>query len=717
MIQDFRKKSSRLLHFIIIAAAFLSLSCEQLPEADFYESSGIVSIDARSLGDQNNWRSETYFTSVSMVSYEDTLASSVTLTFPFFIRRPGTYTIWTLSRQADSDPEQNYLPLRVMDANNFLLENFRLELNESHELEWLNRDTRTGEPITVHFEQPGHYSVIFESQGRSGYLVDKLHLSLENARRPSGMGFPETNVPGGDPVLAKREQRKVIPPAWAFGVMMGGYADQQEVTEQIRRMEEGGFPVDAYWIARKSAEEESSGLIASAGHYQTGDEYPDLKALWEFMRQRNIKPGLVLRGNSAEISQFDEETADQFRSLVDPFFDDGLAFLKLDTPADISLIRTAFEASLESGFQPESRGFTLSHPHQLHKPEFKEYPATWTGRSVSSWSHPVFPDFERNMMGGLRENIEMAANPRLSTYEVPFLSHNVGGYHLLDDSGSVSDELFIRWVQFASFNTMMQIFTSPDNESANLPYNFSEEVQEQFRKYTHLRNRLFPYIYSLAHLVRPAGVKPVRGDGDHTTQFRLGNSLLIAPVYEEGAREREVYLPEGIWYDYWDGTRYDGGQYITAEAPLKKIPVYVQAGAIIPYRQESRNILSGSNEQLTIEVYGGDRGTFRLYEDDGVSTRYQVGEFTTTAFRYFEHPDFYTFTIGRMVREYEGQASEKELLLKFKFVDEPSLITAEEEPLEKGEGPGQWRYNAETRTLYISWVQPNEQKTDFYMAR
>jgi hypothetical protein len=103
--------------------------------------------------------------------------------------------------------------------------------------------------------------------------------------------------------------------------------------------------------------------------------------------------------------------------------------------SDILLSGTAFEASLESSSRQESRGFILAGPEQLHNPEFKEYPASWTGRAKSAWSQPVYPDFERNMTGGLKEQIEMAANPRLSTYEAPFLSHNLGGYDFFDASG------------------------------------------------------------------------------------------------------------------------------------------------------------------------------------------------------------------------------------------------------------------------------------------
>ena len=63
----------------------------------------------------------------------------------------------------------------------------------------------------------------------------------------------------------------------------------------------------------------------------------------------------------------------------------------------------------------------------------------------------------------------------------------------------------------------------------------------------------------------------------------FGPDMLVAPVLEAGARERQVYLPAGAeWRDAWNGTRYPGGQWIHADAPLQRIPLFLRDAAELP---------------------------------------------------------------------------------------------------------------------------------------
>jgi alpha-D-xyloside xylohydrolase len=63
----------------------------------------------------------------------------------------------------------------------------------------------------------------------------------------------------------------------------------------------------------------------------------------------------------------------------------------------------------------------------------------------------------------------------------------------------------------------------------------------------------------------------------------FGPDLLVAPVLYEGARSREVYLPTGVaWTDAWTGEVLEGGQWITANAPLERIPLYLREGKDLP---------------------------------------------------------------------------------------------------------------------------------------
>ena len=663
-------------------ASFILLSCESYPEADFYEVNGIVSIEAKSLPEQNNWITLPYYTSVSKISYKDSLVATGRLTFPFFIRRPGTYSLWTLTKQASANPAENDLTLRVLDNRQFLVDDFRLQLSESHALEWMNRDFRTGEEIRVFIPEPGHYSVIFESGGRDGYVIDKLFLSLNDGRKPEGFAFPETNNHQVDPVLSRRDQRVVIPPAWSFGMVAGTPGSDDDLHTAIELLARYNMIPNA--------------LVYTAGHTAEGSD-PD---------NRNLRPGMMLF--DADDPNADRLRGDGFTANgpIKVYLSSGVYDLaKLWPGADLSAVEHSFGMMLEAGAAEQRRAFVMSGMENIYRQEIKEYPASWS--SVKNIESLLSGDYGGHITG-LKESIGMVANPRMSTYEIPFLTLNIGGYYR--DISLMDEEEIIRWFQFLSFYTMMYLYSGKEDVLETIL-----ELSEESRKYIggllDHRRQLFPYLYSLAHLVRPTGVKPVRGSADHPGQFFLGNSFLVAPVYQKGATEREVFLPEGIWYHYQDGTAYRGGEKITVNVSLYEIPVLVKAGSIIPYQQISETISGESSETMRMDIYGGDRGTFRLYEDDGKTTRYQFGEFSTTAFRYFEHDDYAIFTIGRRVREYTGQPEYKEMYLSFKFVDEPALITVNDETL----GRESWSYDDEKRTLQLNWLQPHYQKTDFFI--
>jgi alpha-glucosidase/alpha-D-xyloside xylohydrolase len=113
-------------------------------------------------------------------------------------------------------------------------------------------------------------------------------------------------------------------------------------------------------------------------------------------------------------------------------------------------------------------------------------------------------------------------------------------------------------------------------------------------------------------------------------EFLWGRDMLIAPVYQKGASNRSVYLPEGDWYDWWTNSKHTGGQKIDRAVDLSIIPVYVRAGAIIPFdpvRQYTAEPVTGPT---TLKVFTGANGSFDLYEDDGVSLDYLSGKATLT---------------------------------------------------------------------------------------
>lgn len=661
----------------------LFISCTQLPQADFYESEGIISIEARNMTSEAGWDAVPYHTSVVMKSRDGTGENQSPLSAKIYVQNPGVYSFWVLSSRFSDDYDENKLPIRVTNAENVLIRESQLQLTETDFLKWVHQEHQSEQELLVEFAEPGHYHIHILSGGNGGLIIDKLHLSLQAERIPAGRAYPETSVPGVDPVLAKRDQPIVIPPAWAFGTLIGSEIRSENDLHALKQLLDAGVGVDSYWI------DESLKSI-------------DQEAFWN-RKIPHLKKGLYL----SEISGIDA-----FEANSDTNKDSYFNFLLTDNESKIEDIRTAFQFTQEKSDVTNSRGFLLSPYNVLYEPDFKLYPAIRSAVLQKSGNEMQMNTAEEFGMRALRKNIKMVAGARYSLYEAPFMAPEITWPQDVTDS-TFSEELFIRWLQFSAFNSIFNITGFRNHGFKELVENLTDRAEHQLVELTRLRNRLFPYIYSKAHLIRAGGVKPVRAIGERTTQFKFGDAFLVAPIYTPGADQRTVYLPEGRWYDYWSGTLYQGGQSWIIEAPLEKIPVFVRAGSIIPYREFSGTVMEGSNKNLKIEVYGGGASSFRLYETDGITTHYQGGDFATTAFRYFEHNDYATFTIGRMVRSYEGQAESKDMQIVFKYVDEPTSVIANDEYLTRGESVKGWHYENDSKTLYLNWQQPNYVKTDF----
>ena len=116
-------------------------------------------------------------------------------------------------------------------------------------------------------------------------------------------------------------------------------------------------------------------------------------------------------------------------------------------------------------------------------------------------------------------------------------------------------------------------------------------------------------------------VAVARGD-----EYLWGRDMLVAPVTEKGATERQVYLPRGLWYDFWTEEKIQGGREVTKPVDLATMPLYVRAGAIIPMGPVKQYTAEKVAGPLTLQIYPGANAAFTLYEDDGRTFNYRKGE-------------------------------------------------------------------------------------------
>lgn len=209
----------------------------------------------------------------------------------------------------------------------------------------------------------------------------------------------------------------------------------------------------------------------------------------------------------------------------------------------------------------------------------------------------------------------------------PYWASDIGGYF-----GVPTDEVFIRWSQFAAFCPIMQIHGMGNRE----PWNFSPQTLNIYREYARLHTDLFPYLYTYAQQAAQRGLPMVRAMAlefghdpqiwndlvDH--QYFLGHELLVAPAYSGTRDGRHLYLPEGNWRSFWDGTAYTGGRWLAMDAPLETIPVMVRAGSLIPMLGHPASTLAPAPEavgyqdmpgaDLLLRIYPGAPGRFELHD-------------------------------------------------------------------------------------------------------
>lgn len=225
---------------------------------------------------------------------------------------------------------------------------------------------------------------------------------------------------------------------------------------------------------------------------------------------------------------------------------------------------------------------------------------------------------------------------------VPFITGDITGYcGEINDYAAVS-ELYVRWMQFGLFTPLSR--SHHEGDTAVEPWMFTPEAMACAKKAVELKYQLMPYIYTCAREAYDTGLPLMRAMflefpedrecRNQDFQFMFGPNLLVAPVVEEGARRREVYLPKGEWYDFYTNELLRGGQYVEVDAPLDRIPLFVKAGTIIPTTEVMQHVGERPDAPLFINVYprSGKSAEYTLYEDDGESLGYQRGDFSTRRF-------------------------------------------------------------------------------------
>ena len=280
-----------------------------------------------------------------------------------------------------------------------------------------------------------------------------------------------------------------------------------------------------------------------------------------------------------------------------------------------------------------------------------------------------------------------------------FWSHDIGGF-----CGKRDPEQYARWVQFGITTAAVRIHSTGD-ELDRRPWKWGAQVEESIRRSFRLRAELIPYLYSqvrLCHtqslpLIRPMYLQHPEEDNAYLRphQYYCGEALLAAPIMTPGdgsdlTAGRDVWLPDGVWYNWFTGARHPGGTMIRCEAGLNEFPLFVRGGYPVCLQPYTRRMTSAPLEVLRIRLaWAGTGFTAELYEDDGLSDGYLRGDYALTSIGFVSADSGRgTITIEPIKDGWKGRVRQRRYVLELLGFDQAGTVRCQGKicPLKHHEG-------------------------------
>ncbi|MFT3737795.1 MAG: glycoside hydrolase family 31 protein [Breznakibacter sp.] len=544
--------------------------------------------------------------------------------------------------------------------------------------------------------------------------------------------------------------RTPLMPRSAMGLHVGTYSggtwghehltSQTYVVQLARKFRQMGIPVDILHL-------DSTWRIFGKVNGKGGTSFdwrqpgfPDPKAMFDELYGLNyamvglhIRPridngdtkDLLTRGQRAGITYpegdypgdfpnyFDQKASDWWwENCMKPLADLGCMFVKTDEGSAFghqgnelvdktgpqgpeirelhNLFPVAYAKTTYSQFADHNGTRGMNHTREGYA-GIQRYPFIFAGDWPSEWQY-----FQPVIRAGL--NIGMSG--------IGAWSHCMGGFEHVADP-----ELYIRWCQFGMFSPVAMLF-GMEHPNYKEPWSYGAQAQAIFTQYDKLRYSLQPYIYSAYYQMYAQGLPVMRAmvmmyPNDVNTysiddQYMFGDYIMVCPVTVKGAKTRVIYLPEGRWVDYWTGQQIEGSQHIQITTPIEKLPLFIKVGAVIPYQPDMQYMAEKRTDPLTIECYPGQDAVYELYEDDGISMKYQQGEFAVSKIVLSSANDETTVTIGAPQGSF--QVDERTVVVKVRNIGAPSQVAVggiAATSVTNVAVPGQWSYNVGQRTATV----------------
>ena len=365
----------------------------------------------------------------------------------------------------------------------------------------------------------------------------------------------------------------------------------------------------------------------------------------------------------------------------------------------LETVRGVYEAQREASSPNNKRVFIMTRSAFAGQQHYGSN--MWSGDVASSWDM-----LRKQIPAGL--SFSLTGDPNFNT--------DIGGFfcNSYNNHGPGSapknpqfQELYVRWMQYGLF---CPVFRSHGADAPREIWQFGkkgEPVYDAIEQMICLRYRLIPYLYSTAWQVTSQNesyLRPLFSDfatdkrvWNMTDEFMFGRSILAAPIVDPQYTEERIikedamtgwdrndggelmvdggesvdwtakkkatkYLPKGTdWYDFWTNQRYRGGQNVTLQTSLDRVPMFVRAGSILPLGPVMQYVGEKAWDNLEIRVYPGADGTFTLYEDEGDTYNYERGIYSTITFRWDDSHK--TLTVGARKGSFPGMLATRQFTI------------------------------------------------------
>lgn len=391
-----------------------------------------------------------------------------------------------------------------------------------------------------------------------------------------------------------------------------------------------------------------------------------LANIGDFLNKNNINfgytinPSDYLEENSSKMNfiPFTNDKINAYFNIVNKLRNSGVNIFSIDynNPNDrINLWRLNhyhYGVNVVIG----SRGLILSRnagiaPHR--------YPIMWSGKTEVNWK---------------TLNLLPRYNARGYNIGTSFIAHPIGGYK----GGIEEEELYFRYMQFSCFSPIFLMASDGGKYYKREPWKWSIKLKNNIINYINLRYRLIPYLYSESYKYHEDGlgiIKPfyidypkIIDEPNFNNQYFFGSSFFIAPITVKKNMVtnrvfKKIFVPNGIWFDYFNGKKYLGGKVYNNFYQDEEYPVFVKAGSIIPTSKKYKEVIPSSIE---LEIFPLDNGKYTLYEDDGTTLNFNNNMFMKTIFEYYYNNDNYTFIIKK--GEGRNLINNRNYILKFKNI-------------------------------------------------